>query len=76
MYLPHPVLRSFDQLHFEVLPHTPRVLAWMTSVPDRQLRRGTRSSPSRTANHNLALGCHCHTLEKGIDPLWSQGARH
>ena len=73
MFLPHPVLQSFDQLHFKVLPHAPRILAWTTSVPDCQLRPGTQSSPSRTANYNLALGCHLHTPEEGIDPSRSQG---
>ena len=72
MFLPHPVLQSFDQLHFEVLPHAPHVLAWTTLIPDRQLWRGTRSSPSHTANYNLALGCHLHTLQEGIDPLQTQ----
>ena len=76
MFLPHPVLWSFDQLLFEVLPHTPRVLAWMTSIPDCRLWRGTRSGPSHTANYNLALGCHFHTLQEGIDLSRSQGARH
>ena len=62
MFLPHQVLRSFDQLHFEVLPHTPRVLIWRTSIQDLQLQWGTPSSPSCTADYNPALGCHLHTL--------------
>ena len=59
--LPRRVLRSFDLPHSEVLPLAPHIQFWTTSVQDLQLWQGTRSSPSRTANYNPALGCHLHT---------------
>ena len=58
MFPPPLVFQSFDQPHFEVLPHAPHVLFGMTSTLDRQVRQGTWSSPCRTADYNLALGCH------------------
>ena len=55
------LLRSVDQLHFEVCPHVPHILVWMTYAWDHQLQPGTRSSPSCTANCNLALGRHLYS---------------
>ena len=72
IFLPHHVLQSIDQLHFEVCLHTPRIQVWMTCTMDHQLRLDMQSSP----NHRLLQTATWHWVTIFTPPqgtlIWSR----